>query len=351
VSEAPSPIAAALARVPPGARTRFAPAPTGFLHRGHLVNAVLVWGIARAVGGTVVLRVEDHDRQRSRRQFEAALLDDLERLGLVPDEPTLAELRVGSSLYRQSDHPERYEDAMRRLGQQGLVYACVCARSDFAAWASVHGRAWQGAGCPRDCAARGLPLDAHLGLRVALGGGEEAWEDLLLGERSGDPSATGDLLVRDRSGNSTYAFCVVVDDLSHRINLVIRGADLLDATPAQLRLARLLAGGHPARFLHHPLVRHPSGTKLSKADGATALREALDAGEEPGRLLAEAARAAGVPGVPSRLEAAALGAVLAAVRRRTGTGHVAPDGRDGLGPAAVQGPRRPGSPRCSSRGC
>ena len=90
------PIRAALAAIPAGPRTRFAPAPTGHLHLGHLVNVVLVWGVARARGGTVVLRIEDHDRQRSRAAWEAALLDDLDRLGLWPVEPDSAAFRAGA---------------------------------------------------------------------------------------------------------------------------------------------------------------------------------------------------------------------------------------------------------------
>jgi glutamyl-tRNA synthetase/glutamyl-Q tRNA(Asp) synthetase len=309
------PIRTAVAAIPAAPRTRFAPAPTGFLHLGHLVNAALVWGIARARGGTVVLRVEDHDRQRSRATWETALLEDLERLGLLPDEPALAAFRAGTTPYRQSDVPQRYAAALAGLRARGLVYACDCARSTFAAWADAHdGARWHGPGCPGGCAARVLPDDAPgAGLRVALGSGEEAWIDLLAGPRSGEPAADGDLLVRDRAGNWTYAFCVVVDDLAHRIDLVVRGADLLDATPAQLRLTRLLTGApHPARFLHHPLVRRPDGTKLSKADGATAIRELLDAGADPAALLADACRAAGLAGVPPRVAPVDLGDLVRA---------------------------------------
>jgi len=301
----------ALAAVPAGQRTRFAPAPTGYLHLGHLVNAVLVWGMARAAGGTVVLRIEDHDRQRSRRSWEVALLDDLERLGLLPDEPALSSFRTGPSLHRQSDVPERYADALAGLRDRGLVYACDCARSTFSAWAERHGRSWSGPGCPGGCAGRRLAEASDVGLRIALGDREEAWTDVLAGSCAGDPAADGDLLVRDRAGNWSYAFCVVVDDLAHRIDLVIRGEDLLDATPAQLRLARLLTGtAHPARFLHHPLVRRPDGAKLSKAGGATAVRALLDGGADRAVLLAGAARAAGIRAVTERLEPADLGSLV-----------------------------------------
>jgi glutamyl/glutaminyl-tRNA synthetase len=100
--------------------------------------------------------------------------------------------------------------------------------------------------------------------------------------------------VRDRLGNWTYAFCVVVDDLRHGVDLVIRGRDLLDATPVQLRLARLLGRETPPRFLHHPLVRRVSGQKLSKAAGDTAVRSMLDAGATPAALFGRAARLAGL---------------------------------------------------------
>ena len=98
------------------------------------------------------------------------------------------------------------------------------------------------------------------------------------GRMSDTPAAAGDLLVRDRDGNWTYGFCVVVDDLAHGIDLVIRGRDLLDATAGQLRLARLLGRETPPRFLHHPLDPAGHGSKLSKADGDTAVRSLLAAG-------------------------------------------------------------------------
>src|SRR5687767_10050318 len=102
--------------------TRFAPAPTGFLHIGHVVNAVHVWG-ARRSGGRVLLRIEDHDRTRSRAEYERAILDDLEWLGFVADEGPI----------RQSDRHAIYEGALDRLRSLGLVYACECSRSEIAA--------------------------------------------------------------------------------------------------------------------------------------------------------------------------------------------------------------------------
>ncbi|HXI27097.1 MAG TPA: glutamate--tRNA ligase family protein, partial [Vicinamibacterales bacterium] len=100
--------------------SRFAPAPTGFLHLGHVVNAVAVWRETRARGGRVLQRIEDHDRQRSRREFEAEILDDLAWLGFAADAPPV----------RQSERGDIYERALDGLRRQGLVYACNCSRAD-----------------------------------------------------------------------------------------------------------------------------------------------------------------------------------------------------------------------------
>src|SRR5262249_49986827 len=101
--------------------SRFAPAPTGFLHLGHVVNAVYVWRETRARGGRVLLRIEDHDRQRSRREYEAEILDGLGWLGFVADE----------SPVRQSERGAIYERALDALRREGLVYACNCSRAEI----------------------------------------------------------------------------------------------------------------------------------------------------------------------------------------------------------------------------
>ena len=242
---------------------------------------------------------------------KAALLDDLERLGLVPDEPSIATFRGGPTSYRQSDSGEAYAAALARLRDAGLAYACDCTRSTFAAYAEAQGRPWHGIGCPGDCRSRRLQESDDLGIRVAVGAGSESWVDLLVGPTADEPAATGDPLVRDRLGNWTYGLCVVVDDLRQGVDLVIRGRDLLDATAAQLRLARLLGREAPPRYLHHPLVRRVSGQKLSKAEGDTAVRAFLDAGRTPAELFGLAARLAGLRPDASPIEASALGSLFA----------------------------------------
>lgn len=285
-----------------GPTTRFAPAPTGRLHLGHLANAIYVWGFARRRGGRVLLRIEDHDRQRCRPEHESALLDDLDRLGLTADEPSTNAFRRGPSAYRQSDCGSVYAAALDDLRARDLVYACDCTRSTFAAWRGANGRAWAGPGCPGYCRERRLSFDRALAglaapgltIRVVLGGGDEAWKDEVRGGSRAPVAATGDLPIRDRNGNWTYGFCVVVDDHRHGIDLIVRGEDLVDATADQIRLGRLLGQDTRPTFAHHPLVRRSDGSKLSKADRATSLGEQLDVGAKPEELIGEAARRVGL---------------------------------------------------------
>jgi len=276
-----------------GPTTRFAPAPTGYLHLGHVANAIFVWGLAGAAMGRVILRIEDHDRGRCRPEFESALLDDLDRLGFRPDLPTTDALRAGASPFRQSDSGAAYEEALEQLRVTGVVYACDCTRASFAAWEERTGRPWSGPGCPGDCRRRGPAETPDMALRVELGDGSESFVDRIVGPRTGEPSDRGDLLVRSRGG-WTYGFAVVVDDLRHGVDLVVRGEDLLDETPRQIRLARLLGRSEPPAYAHHPLVRRSDGSKLSKADGDTSVRELLATGATPEDLIGRAAAEVGL---------------------------------------------------------
>ena len=296
--------------VGPSPTTRFAPAPTGYLHLGHVANAIWAWGVAAARGGAVVLRIEDHDRQRCRPEYERALLDDLDWLGFVPTIPSTADLRAGPSPFRQSDCGTVYGDALDKLRRAGLVYACDCARSTFTAWAAANGRHWRGPGCPGACRERGLPERDGVGLRVVLGDGEEWADDLLAGRIGGAAAAEADLVVRDRHGNWTYHFAVVVDDIRHGVDLVVRGRDLLEATARQVRLGRLLGWPWPPLYAHHPLIRKPSGAKLSKADGDTGIRELRAAGATAAQVIGEAAAAIGLVGPGVELGAGDVGAVV-----------------------------------------
>ena len=266
----------------PARLTRFAPAPTGYLHLGHVANAIWTWALARRSGADVLLRIEDHDRQRCRPEYDAALLEDLEWLGFRAD--------LGPVRQTDADAQIAYETSLALLRTAGLAYGCDCTRSTFARWAGEHGRAWSGPGCPGTCRERGITGPV---VRVALGGGSETWTDRLAGQREGEVAPNGDLPARDRHGNWSYGFCVVVDDLRQGVDLVVRGEDLLDATAAHIRLGQRLGRANPPAFAHHPLVRRPDGSKLSKSAGDTGVRELRQSGGSPDDVIALAAQMTG----------------------------------------------------------
>ena len=272
--------------------TRFAPAPTGWLHLGHVLNALYVWNTARSIGCRVMLRIEDHDRERCRPEYERGILEDLDWLGFVPDVFPTRLFAAGRCEGRQSDREAVYRDALDRLLAQDLVYACDCTRRTMAAAGSADGASelrYTGA-----CRDRGLPLEDGVGWRVRLPGGVETFDDALLGRQTQSPAEQcGDLLIRDRLGNWTYQFAVTVDDWRQGIDLVIRGVDLLASTGRQIQLARLLGREAPPTFMHHPLIMKSPGQKLSKSDGATAIRELRAAGWTRDRIFAAVERLQG----------------------------------------------------------
>lgn len=267
--------------IPGATLTRFAPAPTGYLHLGHVANAVWTWGLAASSGARVLLRIEDHDRQRCRPEYDDALLEDLDWLGFRPD--------IGPVRQSDRDAGAAYADALADLQTDGLVYGCDCTRSIFSTWAARRGRPWSGVGCPGGCRERAVTGPV---LRVALDDGTESWTDGLAGPCEEGVAPSGDLPIRDRQGNWTYGFCVVVDDARQGVDLVVRGRDLLQATASQIRLARRLRREARPTFAHHPLVLRPDGSKLSKSAGDTGVRALRAAGQTPAEVIEMASIAA-----------------------------------------------------------
>jgi glutamyl-tRNA synthetase/glutamyl-Q tRNA(Asp) synthetase len=266
-------------------RTRFAPAPTGWLHLGHVLNAAYVW----SSGAEVLLRIEDHDRERCRPEYEAGILDDLDWLGYRPDIFHTDAFRAGLCDGRQSDRESVYREAVDVLAAKGLVYGCDCTRRDVVARDETEGDTRHAEGpeitelrYDGHCRDRGLPLDDGYGWRVRIEPGIERFADERLGPQAQDPSAQcGDLLLRDRLGNWTYQFAVSVDDFRQGIDLVIRGEDLLPSTARQIVVARLLGRERPAAFSHHPLIMKSPDQKLSKSDGDTGIRDLRARGLSP----------------------------------------------------------------------
>ena len=269
--------------------TRFAPAPTGSLHLGHVLNALYVWNTARVLGCRVMLRIENHDRERSRPEFEAGILDDLDWLGFVPDIYPTDAFRGGHCEGRQSDREDEYRVAFERLDRAGMIYACHCTRRTLAPAPGLE--VGQELRYPGTCRDRGLPLRNGYGWRVRMSDRVEEFDDALLGPQRQQPATQcGDLLIRDRLGNWTYQFAATVDDFVQGVNLVIRGIDLLQSTGRQIQLARLLGRREASTFMHHPLIMKSPGQKLSKSDGDTGVRALVTAGWTRERIFAEVAR-------------------------------------------------------------
>jgi len=263
---------------------RFAPSPTGPLHVGSLRTALVAWLFARSQGGRFLVRIEDLDRQRSRRELERGQLEDLRALGIESDEPPV----------RQSERGALYARALERLETAGRLDPCFCSRADIRAAASApHGDRPAGA-YPGTCRwlsaaqrRRRVASGAPFALRLRSDGERVSFADRLLGDVSG---VVDDFVVRRADGVVAYQLAVVVDDADQGIGEVVRGADLADSTPRQIVLARLLGLSVP-RYAHVSLVLGPDGARLAKRHRAATL---ADRGEAPTATLAVVAHSLGL---------------------------------------------------------
>jgi glutamyl/glutaminyl-tRNA synthetase len=283
--------------------TRFAPAPTGALHLGHVVNALYVWGWGGARGASVLLRIEDHDRQRAKSEFERALLDDLDWLGFRPAHFPTEAFRAGRCASRQSDRNAIYGDVAGALAAHGRLYGCTCTRRDLVQQRPAESH---GVGAyPGTCRTRGIALGDDVAWRVIIDSCSERFDDGLLGPQAQAPAHEhGDIVIRDRRGNWSYQFAVTVDDYVQDVDLVVRGADLLESTGLQIALGRLIGRATPARFAHHPLVMKSETQKLSKSEGDTGIRDLRAAGWSPGRIIGQAAHLVGLAPADAEISAA-----------------------------------------------
>lgn len=289
-------------------RTRFAPSPTGHLHLGHAAHLLFVWGVARAVGATIVLRMEDHDQTRCRPEYEQSILTDLHWLGLIPD----GGYQTDREQYRQSSMPSRYTAALQQLQARKLLYGCNCTRTNVAkrnpTLAAIGGTP------PYDgfCRDRGLLPAPPNGIRMRLPHTTLVFDDLLLGPQTQHPTLDlGDPRLVDRNGLFTYQLCVVADDIANGINLIIRGQDVLPSTGTQLQLAAALGQVAPPLYLHHPLVMDTNGQKLSKRYGSTALHALRAKGVPATDVLGQAAWHVGLQTEPTPLTPTGVTALLA----------------------------------------
>lgn len=248
------------------------------MHLGNVFCALLSWLSAKSKGGAWVLRIEDLDPDRSRRQFADRLMHDLEWLGLTWDEGP----------YFQSERYSRYEAALERLCAMDLVYPCFCTRADIMATQAPHesdGRiVYAGT-----CRARTYNKEdmERAALRLKVPDREIAFTDGHYGPQRVNLSRhCGDFIIRRKDGAWAYQLAVVVDDAEMGITEVVRGSDLLLSSPQQIYLAELLGYPLPS-FIHLPLLCNAQGQRLSKRDKSLdmeALRAGFTAEEIVGRL-------------------------------------------------------------------
>ena len=266
---------------------RFAPSPTGSLHVGNLRTALLAWLFARSQDARFLVRVEDLDAGRVRREHETQQLADLQALGLDWD----------GAVLRQSERTPLYAAALERLEADGLLYPCWCTRAEIREAASApHGALPEGAypgTCRRLRAAEREARRASgrpAALRVRANGARVAFEDRLCGPVEG---VVDDFVVRRNDGVFAYNLAVVVDDAEQGIGEVVRGADLLDSTPRQLWLGARLGLPAPAHA-HVPLVVGPDGARLAKRHGAVTLADRAALGQSAEHVRAELAASVGL---------------------------------------------------------
>ena len=301
---------------------RFAPSPTGPLHLGSLVAALASWLDARAHAGRWLVRIEDIDPPREDAGAAHAQLAALTALGLTPDQPPTY----------QSNNSNRYQQALATLDAAGQLYSCRCSRTAVEQAAQSLGLSpTVYPGTCRELAVVGEPAAR----RVRVPADRVTFADRACGEFSQQlEREVGDFVVRRADGLWAYQLAVVVDDAAQQVTHVVRGADLLDNTPRQIHLQRLLRLATP-RYLHVPVVRNADGEKLSKQTGAAPLQLTDPVGQLQAawQLLGFAA-----PG------AATVGEFLAHAVLAWQARWCTPSGRvDTIGAASLPPPSRPGA--------
>jgi nondiscriminating glutamyl-tRNA synthetase len=271
-------------------RVRFAPSPTGHLHVGNARTALFNWLLARHAGGTFILRIEDTDQERSSRESERAIIDDLRWMGLQWDEGVDAGGDRGP--YRQSERLETYATYAQQLLEAGQAYYCFCSPEKLEA----ERQAMLAQGMPPRYAGtcRGIALDDARS-RIAAGdrpvirlrvpaAREVVFTDLVRGRVAFHTDVIGDPVLVRSDGIPAYNYAVVVDDALMKVTHVVRGEDHISNTPRQILLYEAF-GWQPPSFAHLSLVMGPDHTPLSKRHGATSVAEFRAKGYLPEALV------------------------------------------------------------------
>ena len=261
-------------------RVRFAPSPTGYLHVGGARTALFNWLFARHVGGTMVLRIEDTDRERSTEGHTRVILDGLGWLGITWDEGP----------FFQGEYGPRHRADAERLLAEGKAYRCFCTREELDAQrarAEAAGSAFRyDRGCHRLSPAEleeRVRAARPFTIRFLLQDDEIAWDDAVHDRISFQGRDLDDFVILRSDGTAIYNLAVVSDDIAMRISHVIRGDDHISNTPKQIALYRAF-GQAPPVFAHVPMILGTDGKKLSKRHGATAVGDYQDQGILPAAM-------------------------------------------------------------------
>ncbi len=255
--------------------TRFAPSPTGYLHKGHALSALLSFEHAQKAGGRFLLRIEDIDITRTRPAFIEAIKDDLTWLGLTWELP----------VRNQSDHFGDYQTALQHLIDRDLAYPCFCTRKDIASEIKAAGGAPHGPDghiYPGTCKTISVtdrhkqmtqtPYAWRLDMGKALSQIKRplTWKDERFGEITAKPERFGDIVLARKDIPTSYHMAVVYDDALQGITHITRGQDLFDHTDIHVLLQALFDYPTP-RYHHHPLLYGPDGKRLAKRNKAATL--------------------------------------------------------------------------------
>jgi nondiscriminating glutamyl-tRNA synthetase len=258
-------------------RVRFAPSPTGFLHVGGARTALFNWLFARHSGGTFILRIEDTDRERSRPEYEEAILRDMRWLGLDWDEGPVT--GGASGPYFQTQRRSLYQEQLQKLLSTGSAYHCFCTPEELAAdreSQAAAGKIYRYSGkCSRltaDEADQKLKNGELSAIRLKVKEGVTTFTDRVRGQVTVNHDEIDDLVLVRRDGEPTYNFVAVVDDALMEISHVIRGDDHLPNTPKQILVYNALGFKIP-QFAHIPLILGPDRSPLSKRHGASSVSE------------------------------------------------------------------------------
>ena len=288
-------------------RGRFAPSPSGRMHLGNAWTALLAWLDIRKMNGTMVLRMEDLDPDRSRPEYAAGLIEDLRWLGLDWDEgPDTGGL---FRPYCQSERTALYQKVFNKLDRAGLVYPCFCSRAELRSAASAPHAGETEVPYNGRCAAMNPTVAAQLrqqgrrpSYRLRVDDARVEYVDAVYGAQSQElRQVCGDFVIRRSDGVFAYQLAVVADDASMQINRVLRGADLLASTPRQIYLWRLL-GEQPPTFLHVPLLVGGDGGRLSKRHGSLAIAALREGGVSAKKIVGRLAAWAGLIDHPAAVK-------------------------------------------------